>query len=159
MKAINATLALLAVLFLGACGSAPVANAPANQVQAGQRWNGDYPVAELKRLPEGQQNTGVGFLDSPAAFAAVWSALKPGEAIPAVDFGKDMVVFVRNVAFYNRTNIFKTELKDGVLEVLAMETLSAIPVTDKAAMALEVVPRQGVKSVKSGETTVPVAGK
>ena len=43
-----------------------------------------------------------------------------------MDFGKHVVVFHRNVAFYTRTRIFKVTLRDGVAEVLAMETMSAM---------------------------------
>jgi hypothetical protein len=121
-----------------------------------QSWSGDYPVAELTRLPEGQQQSGVGYLGSAAMFETVWTAFKPGEALPSVDFGKHVVVFHRNVAFYNRTRIFKVTLRDGVAEVLAMETMSAIPITDKVAMAMAVIPRADVKFLRSGSANIPV---
>jgi hypothetical protein len=70
-----------------------------------------------------------------------------------------MVVFYRNVAFYNRTNIFKANLEDGVLDVLAMETMSALPIEDKVAMALVVVPRAGVKFIQAGTTRIPVTAE
>lgn len=157
MKMIRVLMVSLSLALMGACTSAPVAPAPPGDVSILQHWSGDYPVAELDRLPQGQQNSGVGFLADPAAFKAAWSAFRPGEAVPNVDFAKHMVVFVRNVDFYNRTNIFKATLKDGVLDVLAMETMSAIPIEDKAAMAMAVVPRQGVKFIQSGRTRIPVA--
>jgi hypothetical protein len=138
------------------CSHAPVANTPATELVISQSWSGDYPVAELKRLPEGQQQSGVGYLGSATAFETVWSAFKPGEALPSVDFGKHVVVFHRNVAFYNRTRIFKVTLRDGVAEVLAMETMSAIPITDKVAMAMAVIPRANVKSLRSGSASIPV---
>jgi hypothetical protein len=154
MKTISILLATLSLAFLNACSTPAVEPPPAMAEATSLRWSGDYPVAELKRLPEGQQQSRVGYLASTQAFGAVWAAFKPGEAVPAVDFGKNLVVFVRNVDFYNRTNILKTELKDGVLEVLAMETMSAIPIEDKAAMAMTVVPRQGVKAIQSGPTRI-----
>lgn len=76
-----------------------------------------------------------------------------------MDFSSNIVVFVRNMRLYNRTNIFKTALKDGVLEVLAMETMSAIPITDKVAMAMAVVPRQGIQFIQAGPTRLPVDGR
>jgi hypothetical protein len=90
----------------------------------------------------------------------VWQALRSGEPVPQVDFARDLVVFARNVEFYNRTSIFKVVLKDGVAEVLAMETMSALPVEDRVAMALAVVPRVGVEFIQAGPARVPVtAGK
>ncbi|MBW2452330.1 MAG: hypothetical protein JRF07_08260, partial [Deltaproteobacteria bacterium] len=56
----------------------------------------------------------------------------------------------RNVEFFNRTNIFRVTLADGTLEVLAMETMSAIPVEDTVALALAVVPRAGIETLKIG---------
>ena len=155
MKTIPILLATLALALLNACGTTAVEKPPARaEAAASQRWSGDYPVAELKRLPEGQQQSRVGYLASPQAFGAVWAAFKPGEAVPAVDFDKNIIVFVRNADFYNRTNILKTELKDGVLDILAMETMSAIPIEDKVAMAMALVPRQGVKAIQSGPARI-----
>lgn len=157
MKTLRAVMGLFFLAFIGACTTEPVASAPSGDQPIVERWSGDYPVAALDRLPEGQRNSGVGYLANAAAFEAAWSAFRPGEPVPTLDFGTHIVVFVRNVDFYNRTNIFKVTLKDGVLEVLAMATLSAIPIRDRVAMAMAVVPRQGVRFVKSGETRVPVA--
>lgn len=140
------------------CSHVPVANTPVTELVISQSWSGDYPVAELGRLPAGQQKSAVGYLGSAAAFGPVWSAFKPGETLPAVDFGKHLVVFHRNVDFYNRTRIFKVTLSDGVAEVLAMETRSAIPVTDKVAMAMAVVPRTGVEAIQAGPARIPVNG-
>jgi hypothetical protein len=159
MKSIHILLLLLALLFMSACTNPPAAKVPTTNEPISQRWSGDYPIAELKRLPAAQQVSRVGYLGSAADFEVVWSAFKPGEALPTVDFSRQLVVFVRNVDFYNRTNIFKTELKDGVLEVLAMETMSAIPIDDKVAMAMAVVPRQGVKFIQAGPTRIPVSEK
>jgi hypothetical protein len=61
------------------------------------------------------------------------------------------------VAFYNRTRIFKVTLREGVAEVLATETMSAIPVTDKVAMALAVIPRAHVKALQAGTARIPVS--
>lgn len=121
-----------------------------------QSWSGDFPVAELKRLPEGQRSSRLGYLGTAAAFAPVWAAFRPGEPVPAVDFGKHLVLFHRNVDFYNRTHIVKATLREGVAEVLAAETMSAIPIDAKVAMALAVIPRAGVKAIQSGQTRVSV---
>ncbi|MGE5320963.1 MAG: hypothetical protein ACM3KD_12330, partial [Hyphomicrobiaceae bacterium] len=141
---------------MAGCSAVPAANAPPVELPIVQSWSGDYPVAELKLLPEGQQQSGAGYLGSAAAFASIWAAFSPGEAVPTVNFRKQVVVFHRNVNFYNRTRIFKVTLKDGGAEVLATETMSAIPITDKVSMALAVVPRAGVKAIRSGTVRIPV---
>lgn len=141
------------------CSNVPVANAPPTELSISQSWSGDYPVSELKRLPEGQRQSRVGYLGSAAAFESVWAVFKPGEARPSVDFGTHMVVFHRNVDFYNRTRIFKVTLRDGVADVLAMETMSAIPIEDKVAMAMAVIPRANLKSLRSGSANVPVGAE
>ena len=156
MNTIRGLLAWLMLAVLTGCSNVPVANTPPTELVILQSWSGDYPVAELQRLPAGQQQTRVGPLGNAAAFESVWAAFKPGEAVPEVDFGKHLVVFHRNVNFYNRTRIFKVTLRDGVADVLAMETLSAIPIMDKVSMALAVIPRASVKSLRSGTASVPV---
>ena len=91
-----------------------------------QQWQGPYPVKQVNLLPAGQQGTPTGFINDAKTFAAVWKAWKGGEKAPAVDFQKNLVVFSRNTQYLNVVNIFKVLLKDGVAEVLAMETMSAI---------------------------------
>jgi hypothetical protein len=119
-------------------------------------WSGDYPVSQLDRLPEGQRRSGVGYLGDAPRFISVWQAFNPNEKAPDVDFGKHLVLFARNLAFYNRTSIFKVTLKDGVAEVMATETRSAQPIEDKVAMALALVPRAGVKYIQAGSKRIPV---
>jgi len=156
MNTLRTLLAPLLLAVMAGCSSVPAANAPPTELAIVQSWSGDYAVAELKLLPEGQQQSASGYLGSAAAFAPVWAAFKPGEAVPAVDFGKQLVVFHRNVNYYNRTRIIKVTLKEGVADVLAAETMSAIPITDKVAMALAVIPRAGVKSIQAGTVRIPV---
>lgn len=156
MNTLRTLLTPLLLAVMAGCSTVPAANAPPAELTIAQSWSGDYPVVELKLLPEGQQQSGAGYLGSAATFASVWAAFRPGEAAPTVNFRKQLVVFHRNVNFYNRTRIFKVTLKDGVAEVLAAETMSAIPVTDKVAMALAVIPRAGVKAIQGGTVRIPV---
>ena len=121
-----------------------------------QKWSGDYPVAELQRLPQGQRKTRVGFFGDGASFADAWPAFKPGEKVPEVNFTENLVIFSRNIVYYNRTSIAKVTLQDGVAEVMAFETMSSAPVEDKAAMAMAVIPREGVKFIQAGEERIPV---
>ncbi len=120
------------------------------------KWDGDYPVAALKQLPRGQQKTVSGYIGDRSTFTAVWKSFKPGVKAPSVDFRKNLVVFTRNVKFYNRKAITKVTLLDGVMEVQGIETVTSVPVTDKVAMAMAEVPRQGVKTLRAGDKFIPV---
>lgn len=129
----------------------------AEEISILQNWSGDYPIVHLDRLPEGLQKSRIGYIDDAGIFAAVWQAFKPGEKTPEVDFGRNFIVFSRNVDFYNRTSIFKVTLKDDTIEVLAVETRSALPIGDKAAMAMAVIPRDGVGSIQTGTQRIPIS--
>ncbi len=148
---------------LPATGPAEKANQPVTKGDVKdlpilQNWSGDFPVAQIERLPADQREERVGYIGDPVIFVAVWEAFKPGDPVPAVDFAKNLVVFSRNVHFYNRTSIAKVTVKDGLAEVLAIETLTSMPVEDKVAMALAVIPREGVEFILSGDKRLPVQG-
>ena len=128
----------------------------ANTLPVFQDWQGDYPVARIDRLPEGQRSLRVGYFDNLVRFTKVWQAFKPGEELPVLDFSRYIVVFSRNVTFYNRTAILKVLLRDGVVEILTIETRSALPIEDKVGMAIAVIPRVGVKYIKAGNGRIPV---
>lgn len=119
-----------------------------------ESWSGDYPVAKLDLLPAGQQQDRVGYIGDAAVFANVWQSFMPGEAVPDIEFSENLVLFSRNLVYYNRTNIFKVARTAGVVEILTSETMSAMPVEDKVAMAMAVVPRTGIKSIRLDETSV-----
>jgi hypothetical protein len=123
-----------------------------------RKWSGDYPVAQLDRLPEDQHRSHVGYLGDKERFSVVWKAFRPDEEAPDVDFGRNLVVFSRNVEFYNRTSIGKVTLQGCVAEILAMETMSALPIGEKVAMALAEIPRAGVRFLQAGNERVPVSG-
>ncbi|HET6490873.1 MAG TPA: hypothetical protein VFG28_14050 [Syntrophales bacterium] len=139
----------------GQAKAAPTGALPANLAIV-DKWEGDYPVSALKKLPQGQQKTVAGYIGDGATFADVWKTFKRGERMPTVDFRKNLVVFTRNVKFYNRKAITKVTLLDGIMEVQGIETVTSVPVTDKVAMALAVVPRQGVKTMRAGDKFIPV---
>ena len=121
-----------------------------------QSWQGDYPVTNLRLLPEKQREQAVGFIDDAKTFEDVWKAFKPGEAVPDIDFKSNLILFTRNTQFYNRISIGKVNVKNGVAEVLAMETMSAMPIEDKVAMSLVVVPRQGIAAIQTGDDNIPI---
>ena len=140
-----------------ACAPVAMQSSEPHDLLPSAKWSGDYPVAGLGLLPDGQQQNRVGYIGDAATFAEVWPSFMPGQPLPTVDFKNDLVVFSRNVVYYNRTNIFKVTLISGVAEILAMETMSAIPVEERVAMAMAVIPRVGVKAIRLDEaTTVPV---
>jgi hypothetical protein len=157
VRAMSHKAAVVSLAFLLGLTAAP--GWAEDQIPILQMWTGDYPVSQLKRLPEGQRETPVGCIGDGETFAAVWEVWKPGEKIPEVDFDAHLVVFSRNVAFYNRTSIAKATLRDGILEVLAVETRSSMQVEDKVAMALAVLSRKGVQSIRSGEGRIPVPSR
>ena len=47
-------------------------------------------------------------------------------------------------------------VKNGVAEALAMETMSAMPIEDKAAMSLVVVSRNGITAIQTRDEIIPV---
>ena len=124
-----------------------------------QSWQGDYPVARLDLLPEKQREQAVGFIAGAKTFEDVWKAFKPGEAVPEIDFKTNLIFFTRNTQFYNRISIGKVNVTNGVAEVLAMETMSAMPIEDKVAMSLVVVTREGITAIQAGDKNIPIDSK
>ena len=43
--------------------------------------------------------------------------------------------------------------------MLAIETMSAMPIKDKVVMSLVVVPRQGITAIQSGDRIIPIKKK
>ena len=122
-----------------------------------QKWSGDFPSTHLDRLPERQTDTKIGYIGKKSVFANVWKAFKPKEPVPEVDFSKNLVVYTRNVRFYNRLSIFKTTLKGDTIGLMAMETRSARPLEDHAAMAMAAIPREGIKYIQVGNESISVS--
>ncbi|CAD7845217.1 MAG: hypothetical protein [Olavius algarvensis Delta 4 endosymbiont] len=121
-----------------------------------QSWPGDYPMDRLERLPADQREQGIGYISDRDIFASVWTAFKPGERVPDIDFVNHLVLFARNTQFYNRISIGKVMVKEGVAEVLAMETKSALPIEDTVAMSLVVIARYGIIGLRTGATVMPI---
>ena len=152
------SLVIWAALFILAGSAVSIAlEDPPKDLPILQTWSGDYPVSELHRLPPGQQESRVGYLGDTDIFTAVWQAFKPEDSVPDVDFTENLVIFSRNVDFYNRTSIVKVTLRNGSAEVIAIETKSALPIEDRVAVALAVIPRAGVKFIKAGKEMIPLA--
>jgi hypothetical protein len=153
---IGILLLLAALVYLSTGLAVAVAGDPTD-LPILQKWSGEYPVAHLDQLPQGKSKAGAGYIDDKSLFEGIWKVFKPGEPLPEVDFGTQIVVFYRNVTFYNRTNIVKITLRDGIAEIIAIETRSALPIEDKVAMAIVVIPRTGVKFIQAGSERIPVS--
>lgn len=154
---------ILAVVFIGGMGCDPFNGQPHQQINKAQgeaeilqSWQGDYPVAQLNLLPEKQRNLPVGFITDNLTFKPVWEIFQPGGTFPIIDFKNNLILFVRNTQFYNRISIGKVQVKNGVAEVLAMETLSAMPVEDKVTISMVLVERRNIRAVRTNEGTLTV---
>jgi len=154
---------VLAVVFIEGMGCDPLNAQPPQQINKArdeaeilQSWQGDYPVAKLNLLPEKQRNLPVGFITDTLTFESVWETFQPGISVPEIDFETNLVLYVRNTQFYNRISIGKVQVKNGVAEVLAMETLSAMPIEDKVAISMVLVERRNIRAVRTSEGTLPV---
>ena len=166
MKKINFLTVLTIVLLFGCSHSdnevvkQPSRSQPLNgEAKILESWQGDYPVDQLQLLPENQREQAVGFIDDAKIFAGIWKTFKPGEAVPEIDFKGNLALFSRNTHFFNRISIGKVNVTNGVAQVLAMETMSAMPIEDKVAMSLVVVPRSGITAIQTGDEIFPVNKK
>jgi len=146
----------LAAFFLAGSGDAFGSGPETDEVPILCDWRGDYPVSELHRFPEDQRTSPMGCLGNDEAFRRVWEAFKSDEELPDVDFDDNLGLFARNVAFYNRIAIVKVLLRDGVAEILTVETRSALPIEDQVGIALAVIPRAGVEYIRAGDEEIPV---
>lgn len=147
--------ALLPVLALS-CGWLGTRDAKPKDLHILQRWAGDYPLAQLDRLPEGQRQSRIGYLGDAGAFTQLWQVFKPGTPVPTLDFSKNIVVFARNVDLYHHTLIAKVILTRGVAEIIDVGSDSESPVEDKIAMALALIPRAGLEFIQRGKERIPV---
>ena len=147
------------VLSTSAHAQSPTGEDAPRELSILHKWSGEFPIAHLDRLPEGQTETSIGYIGTKSVFANVWKAFKPEEPVPEVDFNKSLVVFARNVVFYNRLSIFKVTLRGDTIDVMSMETRSARPIEDNAAMSMASIPREGIKNIQVGNKNIPVLEK
>ena len=131
-------------------------DAPNVDVKILQGWQGDFPVNQLNILPTGQHEQGVGYITDAETFAGIWLQFKPGKDIPSIDFNTKLVLFARNIQYYNRISIGRVTLTNGVAEVLAMETMSAMPIGEKVALSLAEVARQGITAINIGDKEIMI---
>ena len=155
----------LLLIFLSSCshsidnkaGPSQPVSPITGEAEIQQSWQGDYPVDQLTALPENANQSGIGYIADPKIFGKVWAAFNPEESEPHIDFKENLVIFVRNIQYYNRIQIGKIKLEKGIAEVLAMETLSARPIEDVVAISMAVVSRKGIIGIQAREGVIQVA--
>ncbi len=156
---IRLTTALFILILANACVMAggPAVAAEDGPVQLHGTLSGDLPVSALGQLPAGQQDQAVGVITDQARLDAVLQSLQAGDqTLPEVDFSSQIVLFTRNTVFYNRLSIGQVLRKGDTLTILAMETMSARPITDKVAISLAVIEKAGARYIDSGGQTVEI---
>jgi len=114
-----------------------------------QQWQGDLPVSKLILIPAESHEAGIGYINDVSVLNTVWPYFQPNTKVPNIDFKQHIIVYHYNTQFYNRNRIFKVEVSSGVAEVLAMETMSALPIEDKVAFSMVVITRKGINSLKT----------
>lgn len=120
------------------------------------RWGGYYPISQLGRFDEWHATPRGGCFFAGAMFASFWRVFKEEKTVPSVDFAKNMVVFVGGEGPHQQIVITKISIKEGVAEVGAAMRSSGSTHEDGWALALAVVPRDGVKLVRIGQQQIVV---
>jgi hypothetical protein len=137
--------------------TSPAATAmPDTRIEPNQTWSGDLATAQMGTVALGRSAEGFALVTSLTDWQALWALYQPKAAVPSVDFTTHFVVCLRNTEFYNRMRLGMGLVQKGVLEPLAMETMSARPIEDQVAVTFASFPRQGITSVKFRQTTLPL---
>jgi hypothetical protein len=147
------TAAALAAVLLpaGLAAGSPQDHDKGEPVPILRTWEGPFLVKELNVFPKEVQNTPVGYIADGKTLAAVWKLFRPDDKVPEVDFREQVIVFARNVKFVNKLQINKVLNKDGVISLLAKETLTATPVESKIYISFALISRSGVRTLRHGD--------
>lgn len=110
------------------------------------------PARSLNFAKEKQKYSPNGgcFLDE-AAVASFWRVLKEGKKVPAVDFDKNLVVFIGGDGSFQQMFITKISIKEGIAVVAADGRSSGSTHEDGLALALAVIPRAGIRLIRIGQ--------
>jgi hypothetical protein len=120
------------------------------------RWGGYYPISQLERFDEWHATARGGCFFEEPVFASFWRVFKEGKKVPSVDFDKDMVVFVGGEGSSQPLFITKISIKEGVAEVATDVRSSESTHEEGLPMALAVIPRAAVKSIRIGQQQITV---
>ena len=139
----------LALAVLGPWRPAPAALA--RELAVLRSWNGKVADASLLRqAPE------AGFVVADGDWARLWRAWRPNEAVPPVDFRRELIL-VFTADGPNSVGCEPRLEPDGNVRALAMSTLMAGP---GFGYLIQCVPRAGVRAVNGkplpGEAPLPV---
>ena len=145
----------LALVLSVGCIAEPMGSPPARRIvkvtalaNVLRSWDGGYPVSDLDLLPAAVRTAAVGYISDPDTLAAVWAVFQPGLPPPDVDFTQEIILFVRNVDFYNQLSIIQVPLDQGVARPVVRTTHTATPITDTVAMSMVLVERYGIVGVE-----------
>jgi hypothetical protein len=149
------TAALAAVLLpAGLAADAPQDKDKGEPVPIVRTWEGPFLVKELNVFPKEVQNTPVGYIADAKTLAAVWQLFRPDDKAPEVNFREQVIVFARNVKYVNKLQINMVLNKDGVVTLLAKETLTATPVESKIYISFALIPRAGLRALRHGDVNL-----
>ena len=150
-KTVTKTCIVLAfMLLISACTTASL-EVKDGPVPILETLSGDLPVSVLTLFPQGMQNQPVGYFSNQQQLDTVLQSIQAdGKTLPVVDFSSQIVLFVKNTVFYNRLRIGQVSREDVTLTILAMETMSAMPIEDKVAISLAVIERDGAQFIVAG---------
>jgi hypothetical protein len=118
--------------------------------------HGLFPVSELKLLPEGQRDARIGYIADEKTFERVWRAFKPKDETPKVNFKDDIVLFVRNIKYVNSISNVKVSVKDAQATITFFETRTAVEIKDQLHLAMVVVPRNNIRSLRWADRVIDV---
>lgn len=147
------------MLLLSACSMLSVDSTTVKDgsVQILGTLNGDLPVSSLRMFPTELQEQPVGYLSNQKQLDAVLQSIQAGgKSLPVVDFSSQIILFTKNTVYYNRLSIGQIVRKGETLTILAMETRSAMPITDKVAISLVIIERDGAEFIDAGKTKVTI---
>ena len=119
-------------------------------IDATRHWSGMLPVELLNAIPQSQRHQRLGLIDTEQDWSNLWTAWRQAEPIPPVDFGREVIVFIKNVKYLNQIQL-RSVTPDGAVAVIdAQETRSARPIEDQLNCVMFVLPRDGLEAVSDG---------
>jgi hypothetical protein len=120
-------------------------------------WAGAASQTMFALLPSDEQNTEIGYINDPKVFAGIWKEVGGGEALPKIDFNKQMVVFIRNTREPKNILKVKAFLDDnGTATFVWHETLNNNTPRNKVQCMLLLVEKKGIHRVKGHDVKVEV---
>jgi len=147
------TIAVFAALAL----SSALAFAEERELEFAEQWTGEAPTIAFNDVPWYNRTGSIGYINDTKTFAAVWKEIYGSERVPAVDFKKQIVLFIRNThAVKNIHKASATLDNAGVVTLNWNETSSFKGGETRLRCVLAVVDAGGIKKIKAGSVTIEV---